>query len=1650
MQEASSSRLLTKTLSVLLSILLCMWAIPAAFADEADLTDEVMAPEADSVVGDSSQDTETLLGSGGVVDSDEDENLSENKNADTDSDIQTSEESDVSFPLDGADNDQSSSFVPSEVIEHNAYAVQEADAIDEVPDDFIGIYTASDLNNIRNDLSRNYILMNDIDLSSWGNWEPIGSIANDGFTGVFDGNSHQINGLTIEKEIIGDSVYVTTDHIGLFSSIVNSKLVKDVTLSNVNIKITINNERVSANIGALAGIANGYPDELYNCNVESGKIDVRGAAASRVNVGGILGTGNEISKSFNNANISADIDLVDSLYVGGIAGNSSGGIDLDQVCNFGDISTNNSCSSYFNEYTVTQCFISGLSPVGNVKDSFNAGNVSSSSASRQYCVCGIGSNAENCYNLGAIDVNVLDPYGFHDREEVYEVSISDVVSAGWFYSGPPVSSYHLMGSASGADYHDDASTPLSESDMQNQKAFVGWDFDSVWKMGNSGYPYPVLRWLDDTPDIDTPTITLPANNELAQLAASALAGFDIGDFYLNVPVSVNVESSAFEDQDTTIWTDSDTRYSEFFKSVLSGYTVVDRENNGTSKYIALKNDETGDIILAFDPDDLLSNIKVAYDALDLPSLSITGIDVFDSSFADRFWKSNTEDIFDMAAWSFNSVSEKFPSSNIYPTGYFVGGMAASYVATLAGIETNVFDGMPDIVIRSAYLTQASTIDADVFHGKNRPVVTNWYNGDSEYAKLFDFQANPFSADSRLSNSVGLRSNSGGKALELTCLFDQYPNGTFCITDEESRTTVNGEPFIENIETNKATISSINKTVTSFFKNDPTLDLGFLKNGPRLVVGTTGDESVHSGRYDSLDQIDKKQVMYSGDGNDYFIGAEKSDVFVLGSGTTVVTGGAGADTYIISGDARGEISDSMCGSALVFADGLKDIMKGFIALSKGDAGSIDKFVASVDKIAEGVAESSDDTIVFRDCPLSEVKVVEDKSASLRGAYYVLQGGNAFITVYKKGLFAKDFKIMGGDGESTELRSLVKGTYNAENGIRVLAENNDSSNGVVTIETYVASGKLHLSSMNDGAIEELSFDGDFQYANDWCNFYYNSENQILSGAYDSDNLNVSFENSEIERIFLNMVKDDISDIQYADDVTCSTVYVGVKDNNDVYLRTDDAEIEMLPVEPVLVDSVTLDKDSVTLVGASSDQLTATISPDDATDKNLVWESSDESVVTVNEHGNIKAVGKGSATITVTASNGITATCAVTVSNPVVKLEISPSEVSVPRGSTVEVELVATGELPGEVDDFKNLAWSFENSDIASITQNGSKVLITGNAVGNTAFAGSINIDNKDIKITGSVAVTKPAPGSIAISESEKTVNVIDDPFVLTASISPDDADYDSVEWASSDPNVVVVDADGTTVIKGVGSASITVKVGDKTAACVVTVVPYVISTTDGSALSASAEITKPALARQLRELQLQIDKIDLASDGRFASLYKGFDGLHVGQYDIYFVDGEGDRVEWSSNETLTVKVPLLNNDLKAIENKDTLSVHHIDDAFEAKTDMKAFIVGEDLAFSTSHFSNYAITAALSDDSGSSDRDSSNENGSNPSNDKGSGLGDDSDTSAADDDAVNAGKSDLAATGDIAISALLSIVALIMACVAVLALQRSRKYASAKHRR
>lgn len=90
----------------------------------------------------------------------------------------------------------------------------------------------------------------------------------------------------------------------------------------------------------------------------------------------------------------------------------------------------------------------------------------------------------------------------------------------------------------------------------------------------------------------------------------------------------------------------------------------------------------------------------------------------------------------------------------------------------------------------------------------------------------------------------------------------------------------------------------------------------------------------------------------------------------------------------------------------------------------------------------------------------------------------------------------------------------------------------------------------------------------------------------------------------------------------------------------------------VEAVKVSEVKLDKTSVSLKAGGTEQLTATVTPDNATDRTVTWTSSNEKIATVAD-GKITAVAPGTTTIMATA-DGKSATCTVTVAKeaPIIK--------------------------------------------------------------------------------------------------------------------------------------------------------------------------------------------------------------------------------------------------------------------------------------------------------------------------------------------------------------------------------------------------------------
>ena len=104
-------------------------------------------------------------------------------------------------------------------------------------------------------------------------------------------------------------------------------------------------------------------------------------------------------------------------------------------------------------------------------------------------------------------------------------------------------------------------------------------------------------------------------------------------------------------------------------------------------------------------------------------------------------------------------------------------------------------------------------------------------------------------------------------------------------------------------------------------------------------------------------------------------------------------------------------------------------------------------------------------------------------------------------------------------------------------------------------------------------------------------------------------------------------------------------------------------------LLVEGITLNKLTSTINVGATDTLTATISPNDATDKTVTWSSSNTSVATVSSEGVVTGVAAGTATITAAANDGsgITASCTVTVTPALISFTIDGTLYEAEKGIT-----------------------------------------------------------------------------------------------------------------------------------------------------------------------------------------------------------------------------------------------------------------------------------------------------------------------------------------------------------------------------------------------
>ena len=242
-------------------------------------------------------------------------------------------------------------------------------------------------------------------------------------------------------------------------------------------------------------------------------------------------------------------------------------------------------------------------------------------------------------------------------------------------------------------------------------------------------------------------------------------------------------------------------------------------------------------------------------------------------------------------------------------------------------------------------------------------------------------------------------------------------------------------------------------------------------------------------------------------------------------------------------------------------------------------------------------------------------------------------------------------------------------------------------------------------------------------------------------------------------------------------------------------------------VIKDSLSISEEKVLLYTGETKQIRS-----NATSKEVVvWESSNDNVVTVDEKGKLTAVGEGTATIRISLSNAAagtvsrdtTDTCEVTVKDS--RMEIYNEEVSLKTKGTDK-----TCTLSYQITGRKNtIKWTTSNSKVVSVS--GGK--LTAKSVGTATVTATANGVSDTVEVT--VSAYEP---TITLSQNEYTLYTKKgNTYTLRATI---DGPVKKAIWESSHPEVATV-VNGKVTAVGEGETTITATANDIVAECRITV-------------------------------------------------------------------------------------------------------------------------------------------------------------------------------------------------------------------------------------
>lgn len=282
-------------------------------------------------------------------------------------------------------------------------------------------------------------------------------------------------------------------------------------------------------------------------------------------------------------------------------------------------------------------------------------------------------------------------------------------------------------------------------------------------------------------------------------------------------------------------------------------------------------------------------------------------------------------------------------------------------------------------------------------------------------------------------------------------------------------------------------------------------------------------------------------------------------------------------------------------------------------------------------------------------------------------------------------------------------------------------------------------------------------------------------------------------------------------------------------DIYL--DDSDFTITIIKPTIEPtSLSVVPNILNMEVGDTDELVAIILPEDTEAKGVTWTSSDETIATVNSVGVVTGVAEGMCFITATSTYNpdLTDFCTVTVRPkfiPVQEIVVDPTDIIIYVGDDPS-ELKATVN-PADATN-REIVWSSSDVNIATVDQNG---FVTPVAPGTCQVLARVeNATAPGSALSGvcNVTVKEREPEvipveTLTVSPTELELTEGDDPFQLTATVTPDNATNKTLTWSSSNPAVATVDQEGYVTPLTPGTTVVTV------------------ATTDGSNLSATSNVT-----------------------------------------------------------------------------------------------------------------------------------------------------------------------------------------------------------------